>query len=149
MRHKVRKGKLNRTSEHRNVLFSNMATSLIIHEQIETTLPKAKVLRPYIEKLITKGKKGDLHNRRQILQVIHDTEASKKLMTTLATRYSTRPGGYTRIVRSGYRYGDDAPKAIIELVDRDILAKGRRDKERHQQEIKSKQDVEVSSGIVG
>lgn len=149
MRHKVRKGKLNRTSEHRKVLFSNMATSLIIHEQIETTLPKAKVLRPIIEKLITKGKKGGLHNRRQILQLIHDDEALKKLMSTLATRYSSRNGGYTRIIRSGFRYGDDAPKAIIEFVDRDVMAKGKLDKERYQHELKDKQDVEASSGIVG
>ncbi len=124
MRHRWSGRKLNRTSSHRKAMFANMATALVKHEQITTTLPKAKELRPIVERLITLGKRGGLHARRSALRVIRDEKAIDKLFTTLAPRYADRPGGYTRVVRAGYRYGDAAPVAIIELVDRDPEAKG-------------------------
>ena len=123
MRHRVGGRKLNRTSEHRRALFANMAASLLRHEQIKTTLPKAKDLRPIVEKLITLGKKGDLHHRRQADAFLYDGEITKKLFSTIAERYKERPGGYVRIMKAGFRYGDAAPMAIIELVDRDVTAK--------------------------
>ena len=124
MRHRLSGRKLNRTSEHRKAMFANMAAALIKHEQISTTLPKAKDLRPIVEKLITLGKRGGLHARRQALAVLQDTKLAEKLFSTLAERYGKRPGGYTRVLRAGFRYGDAAPMAIIELVDRDPAAKG-------------------------
>ena len=126
MRHGVSGRKLNRTSAHRKAMFSNMAAALIKHEQVKTTLPKAKELRPIVDKLITLGKRGSLHARRQALSALgHDTKLAGKLFTTLAERYATRPGGYTRVLKAGFRYGDAAPMAIIELVDRDPEAKGK------------------------
>jgi len=124
MRHRLAGRKLNRTSEHRKAMFDNLAAALIKHEQISTTLPKAKDLRPIVEKLITLGKRGGLHARRQALAAIQDGTLTEKLFSTLAERYSKRPGGYTRVLRAGFRYGDAAPLAVIELVDRDPAAKG-------------------------
>lgn len=125
MRHGIAGRKLNRTKAHRRALFANMAAALIKHEQITTTLPKAKDLRPYIEKLITLGKRGDLHARRQVAAVLYEDSAVKKLFSELATRYKSRNGGYVRIIKAGFRYGDAAPVAVIELVDRDESAKGK------------------------
>ncbi|WP_191083939.1 50S ribosomal protein L17 [Roseococcus microcysteis] len=124
MRHGMANRKLGVTSTHRAAMFRNMATSLIKHEQIKTTLPKAKELRPYVERIITLGKRGDLHARRQAYAVIMDQKVVDKLFTTIADRYKTRQGGYTRVLKAGFRYGDAAPMAVIELVDRDPAAKG-------------------------
>ena len=124
MRHGMSGRKLNRTSSHRKAMFANMAAALIKHEQITTTLPKAKDLRPVVEKLITLGKRGNLHARRQVLSVLHDTALAAKLFGPLAERYATRAGGYTRVLKAGFRYGDQAAMAVIELVDRDVDAKG-------------------------
>jgi large subunit ribosomal protein L17 len=124
MRHKIKGRKLNRTSSHRKAMFANMAVALIMNEQIKTTLPKAKELRPYIEVLITKSKKSDLETRRRIISTIQDKNAVEKVINVLGKRYYDRPGGYTRIVKAGFRYGDLAPLAYIELVDRDVTAKG-------------------------
>lgn len=124
MNHKIKGRKLNRTSSHRQAMFANMAVALVMNEQIKTTLPKAKELRPYIEKLITKAKQANLAIRRRIIAKIKDKVATDKLITILGTRYNGRPGGYTRIIKAGFRYGDMAPIAYIELVDRDINAKG-------------------------
>ncbi len=124
MRHGMGQRKLGRTSEHRKALFANMAVALIKHEQIKTTLPKAKELRPVVEKLITLGKRGGLHARRQAIAQIRDQKMVDKLFTTLAERYKGRQGGYSRVLKAGFRYGDMAPLALIELVDRDISAKG-------------------------
>ena len=130
MRHGYGHRKLNRTAEHRRALFANMACSLIEHEQIKTTLPKAKELRSYVEKLITLAKRGDLHARRLAASQIRQDDAVKKLFDTLGSRYKERNGGYTRVLKAGFRYGDMAPMAIIELVDRDADAKGAGDKAR-------------------
>jgi large subunit ribosomal protein L17 len=130
MRHGHGPRKLGRTHEHRKALLANMACSLIEHEQIKTTLPKAKELKPYVEKLITLGKRGTLHARRQAAARLRQEEPAKKLFTTLAERYADRSGGYTRVLKAGFRYGDMAPMAIIEFVDRDPEAKGRADRER-------------------
>jgi large subunit ribosomal protein L17 len=111
-------------------MFANMAVSLITHEQIKTTLPKAKDLRPYVEKLITLGKRGDLHARRQVLSTLRDETAVSKLFSVIAERYKDRSGGYTRVLKAGFRYGDAAPVALIELVDRDLEAKGAEDRAR-------------------
>ncbi|AAL03519.1 50S ribosomal protein L17 [Rickettsia conorii] len=124
MRHKIKGRKLNITSSHRQAMLANMAVALVTHEQIKTTLPKAKELRPYIETLITKAKKADLMVRRSVLSKIKDKTAVEKLINILGTRYKDRPGGYTRIIKAGFRYGDLAPIAYIEFVDRDINAKG-------------------------
>ena len=124
MRHRKGPRKLNRTSSHRKAMFANMSTALVKHEQIVTTLPKAKELRSIVDKLITLGKRGDLHARRQALRTIKDRALVEKLFSTLAERYADRPGGYTRVLKAGFRYGDSAPMAIIELVDRDEDAKG-------------------------
>ena len=124
MRHGMSQRKLGRTSEHRKALFANMAAALIKHEQIKTTLPKAKELRPIVDKLITLGKRGGLHARRQAISQIRDAKLVEKLFTTLAERYKSRPGGYTRVLKAGFRHGDMAPVALIELVDRDVAAKG-------------------------
>ena len=124
MRHGHAGKKLNRTSAHRKALFANMACALIKHEQITTTLPKAKALRPVVEKLVTLGKHGSLHARRRAISILRDGKMADKLFATLGPRYSERKGGYTRVLRNGYRYGDSAPIAVIEFVDRDIDAKG-------------------------
>lgn len=124
MRHRLSGRKLNRTSSHRKAMFDNLAAALIKHEQIKTTLPKAKDLRPVVEKLITLGKRGGLHARRQALAILQDLKLAEKLFSTLAERYKSRAGGYTRVLRAGFRYGDSASMAIIELVDRDVAAKG-------------------------
>jgi large subunit ribosomal protein L17 len=124
MRHAVAGRKLSRTSSHRKALFNNLAAALIKHEQIKTTLPKAKDLRPIVEKLVTLGKRGGLHARRQLISHLQDEKLVTKLMTVLADRYKGRPGGYTRVLKAGFRYGDAAPMAIIEFVDRDPAAKG-------------------------
>ncbi len=124
MRHALSGRKLNRTTGHRKAMFANMAAALIKHEQIKTTLPKAKDLRPMVEKLITLGKRGGLHARRQALAVLQDRKLAEKLFGPLAERYKDRAGGYTRVLRAGFRYGDSAPMAIIELIDRDRAAKG-------------------------
>jgi large subunit ribosomal protein L17 len=124
MRHNMSGRKLGRKSGHRRSMFANMAQALIKHEQISTTLPKAKDLRPIVEKLVTLAKRGDLHARRQVLSQIKDVTLTEKLFATLADRYKTRQGGYTRVLKAGFRYGDNAPMAIIEFVDRDESAKG-------------------------
>jgi large subunit ribosomal protein L17 len=124
MRHRMSHRGFSRRSEHRMAMFENLAAALLKHEQITTTLPKAKDLRPIVERLITLGKHGGLAARRRAIARLQDAMLADKLMTTLAERYANRPGGYTRIIKAGYRYGDDAPMAIIELVDRDPAAKG-------------------------
>ena len=124
MRHGKVHRKLNKKPAHRRAMFANMCASLIKHEQIMTTLPKAKELRPIVEKLITLGKKGGLHARRQAISEIRDADMDKKLFEVLAPRYKERHGGYTRIMKAGFRYGDNAPVGVIELVDRDEAAKG-------------------------
>ena len=124
MRHGLSGRKLNRTRSHRRALFANMAVALIKHEQIKTTLPKAKDLRPVVEKLITLGKHGGLHARRQALAVLRDEAVTRKLFGPIAERYKGRRGGYTRVLKAGFRYGDAAPMAVIELVDRDPEARG-------------------------
>ncbi|MHA1544163.1 MAG: 50S ribosomal protein L17 [Alphaproteobacteria bacterium] len=125
MRHRMKGRKLNRTAEHRKALFMNMSQALIKHEQITTTLPKAKELRSVVDKLITLGKKGGLSNRRLAIARLQDQELVEKLFSTLANRYKERDGGYTRVLKAGFRKGDDAPMAIIELVERDEDAKGK------------------------
>jgi large subunit ribosomal protein L17 len=124
MRHGKAHRKFNRTAEHRRAMFANMAAALIKHEQIVTTLPKAKDLRPVVEKLVTLGKRGDLHARRQAVAKIRDIAMVKKLFEVLGPRYKDRNGGYTRVLKAGFRYGDSAPVAVIEFVDRDEAAKG-------------------------
>ena len=123
MRHKISGRKLNRSSAHRKALFKNLAAALIKYEQITTTLPKAKDLRPVIEKMITIGKKGTLHARRQLISKLPKSADLNKIMTELPERYKERNGGYTRIIKKGYRYGDSAPMAIIEFIDRNQQAK--------------------------
>ncbi len=130
MRHANRGRKLNRTASHRKAMFANMAASLIEHEQIVTTLPKAKDLRPIVEKLITLGKRGDLHARRQAISQVRDETVVRKLFDALATRYADRNGGYTRVLKAGFRRGDNAPLAVIEFVDRDPEARGAADRAR-------------------
>lgn len=125
MRHGMSGRKLNRTASHRKAMFSNMAASLIKHEQIKTTLPKAKELRSVVERLITLGKKGGLANRRRAFAMLRDDAMVAKLFDTIANRYAKRAGGYTRVLKAGFRYGDAAAVAIIELVDRDVSAKGK------------------------
>jgi large subunit ribosomal protein L17 len=125
MRHGISGRKLNRTSSHRKAMFSNMAASLIKHEQIKTTLPKAKELRSVVERLITLGKKGTLADRRRAFAMLRDDAMVAKLFDAIAKRYATRAGGYTRVLKAGFRYGDAAAVAIIELVDRDVSAKGK------------------------
>ncbi len=125
MRHAKSGRKFNRTASHRKAMFANMAVALIRHEQIKTTLPKAKDLRGVVDRLITLGKRGDLHARRQALSVLRDSTIAAKLFKELAERYKDRPGGYTRVIKAGFRYGDTAPMAVIELVERNPDAKGR------------------------
>ncbi len=124
MRHRNSGRKLNRNSTHRRAMFRNMATALLKHEQIKTTLPKAKELRPVVERMITLGKRGSLHSRRQALSYLQDEKIVRKLFDGLAERYENRAGGYTRVLKAGFRYGDSAPMAYIELIDRDEDAKG-------------------------
>jgi large subunit ribosomal protein L17 len=125
MRHRLSGRGFSRKSAHRKAMFENLAAALIKHEQIKTSLPKAKDLRPFVERLITLGKHGGLANRRRAIAALQDTALANKLMTVLAERYANRPGGYTRIIKAGYRYGDNAAMAVIELVDRDPEAKGK------------------------
>jgi large subunit ribosomal protein L17 len=124
MRHGNAHRKLNRTAEHRRAMFANMAAALIKHEQITTTLPKARELRPIVEKLVTLGKRGGLHARRQAIAEVRDAVVVKKLFDVIGPRYQGRNGGYTRVLKAGFRYGDSAPVAVIEFVDRDVDAKG-------------------------
>ncbi|MEQ1705073.1 MAG: 50S ribosomal protein L17 [Rickettsiales bacterium] len=125
MRHAMKGRKLGRKSAHRKSMFANLAMALIKHEQISTTLPKAKDLRPIVEKLVTLAKRGDLHARRQVNAVLRDADLTNKLFSAIAERYKTRQGGYLRVLKAGFRYGDNAPMAIIEFVDRDVTAKGK------------------------
>ena len=124
MYHGHAKRRFNRTAEHRQAMFANMAQALIKHEQITTTLPKAKDLRPVVEKLVTLGKRGDLHARRQAIAEMRDVAMVKKLFDVIGPRYKDRNGGYTRVLKAGFRYGDSAPVGVIEFVDRDVDAKG-------------------------
>ena len=141
MRHKFGYKKLNRTSEHRKALIKNMLNSLIKYEQITTTLPKAKVLRPQADKIITLGKTDSLHNTKSLISKLQDIKSANKVKKTLAKRYTNRKGGYTRIIKAGFRYGDNAPMAVIEFVDRDIEAKkvDRKKKETLKSKEKDKQ----------
>ena len=125
MYHGRAKRRFNRTHEHRKAMFANLCQALIKHEQITTTLPKAKDLRPVVEKLVTLGKRGDLHARRQAIAQIKDVDLVRKLFSTLGPRYKERHGGYTRVLKAGFRYGDNAAMAVIEFVDRDVSAKGK------------------------
>ena len=141
MRHGFANKKLNRTSEHRKALIKNMLNSLIKYEQITTTLPKAKVLRPQADKIITLGKTDSLHNTKSLISKLQDIKSANKVKKTLAKRYTNRKGGYTRIIKAGFRYGDNAPMAVIEFVDRDIEAKkvDRKKKETPKSKEKDKQ----------
>ena len=145
MRHGVAGRKLGRTSSHLKATLGNMAAALIRHEQISTTLPKAKELRPFVEKLITLGKKGGLANRRLAMAVLHDAKLAQKLFGPIAERYKARKGGYTRILKAGFRYGDTAAMALIELVDRDAAAKGAEDKARHEAAQKAAAETEAAA----
>lgn len=135
MRHGIAHRKLNRTASHRKAMFANMAASLIEHEQIVTTLPKAKEMKPFMDKLITLAKKGDLHARRQAISKVRNEAAVKKLFEVFGDRYKDRDGGYTRVLKAGFRFGDNAPRAVIELVDRDEEARGASDRARHEAEM--------------
>ena len=141
MRHKMGYKKLNRTSEHRKALIKNMLNSLVKYEQITTTLPKAKVLKPQADKLITLGKKDTLQNTRTLISKLQDEASASKIKKTLSKRYEKRNGGYTRIVKAGFRYGDNAPMAIIEFVDRDIEAKRVDKKKKNQSENTENKDI--------
>ena len=143
MRHARGYRRLNRTHEHRKVLFANMAGSLIEHEQIKTTLPKAKELRPVIEKLITLAKRGDLHARRQAAAQLKQDQHVARLFEILGPRYKDRQGGYVRVLKAGFRYGDMAPMAIIEFVDRDVSAKGAADRARLEAEAEAETEYEA------
>ena len=135
--------KLNRTSSHRKAMFVNMTVSLLHHEQIKTTKPKARDLRSFAEKMITLGKRGDLHARRKAMSFLQDKDVVTKLFDTLADRYKERQGGYTRVLAAGFRYGDSAPMAVIELVDRDPDAKGAEDRERHEAMLEAEENEVV------
>ena len=143
MRHKMSGRKLNRTSSHRKAMFVNMTVSLLHHEQIKTTKPKARDLRSFAEKMITLGKRGDLHARRKAMSFLQDKDVVTKLFDTLADRYKERQGGYTRVLAAGFRYGDSAPMAVIELVDRDPDAKGAEDRERHEAMLEAEENEVV------
>ena len=143
MRHKMSGRKLNRTSSHRKAMFVNLTAALLRHEQIKTTKPKAKDLRSFAEKMITLGKRGDLHARRRAMSFLQDKDVVAKLFDTLAERYKDRQGGYTRVLAAGFRYGDSAPMAVIELVDRDPDAKGAEDRERHEAMLESEENEVV------
>ena len=140
MRHRIKGKKLNKTSAHRKALLKNLSQALIKHEQIITTLAKAKTLKPYFDKLITIGKKGSLHAKRQAISKIGDLSLVNKLFNILAKRYESRNGGYSRVLKAGFRYGDSAPMAVIELVDKDENAKGK--DSGPTQDIKNNKDVE-------
>ncbi|MFO1183895.1 MAG: 50S ribosomal protein L17 [Bauldia sp.] len=137
MRHANSGRKFNRTASHRKAMFANMAAALIRHEQIVTTLPKAKDLRPIVERLVTLGKRGDLHARRLAVGQIRDLEAVQKLFATIGPRYADRPGGYLRVLKAGYRHGDNAAVAVVEFVDRDVEARGAGDRARRAAEGES------------
>ena len=137
MRHKKLGRRFSRDSSHRQAMFSNLCTSLIEHEQIVTTLPKAKDLKRVIDKFITLAKRGDLNSRRLTAARLGSDDMTKKLFDVLAVRYKDRNGGYSRVMKAGFRYGDSSPRAVIELVDRDVTAKGREDKVRHAEEMKN------------
>ena len=143
MRHRMSGRKLNRSSSHRKAMFANMTVSLLRHEQIMTTKPKAKELRGFTDKMVTLGKQGDLHARRRAMSFLQDGEVVKKLFDTLADRYRDRQGGYTRVLPSGFRYGDSAPMAVIELVDRDADAKGAEDRARHEAELETHEEEAI------
>ena len=145
MRHKLAYRKLNRTSEHRKALFKNMLNSLIKYEQIKTTLPKAKELKPKIDKVITLGKKNNLNAKKDLFSKLQDKNSIDKLVKILSERYKSRQGGYSRVIRAGYRYGDDAPLAIIELVDRDVQAKKVDVKKKIQEDPKLSTEAKTST----
>ena len=147
MRHKLGYRKLNRTSEHRKALFKNMLNSLIKYEQITTTLPKAKELKPKIDKVITIGKKNNLQATKTLFSRLQDKSSVTKLVKTLSERYSQRKGGYSRVIKAGFRYGDDAPMAIIELVDRDIQAKKVDIKKKAEDKTKTIQDTKSKDSV--
>ncbi|WP_026180501.1 50S ribosomal protein L17 [Henriciella marina] len=142
MAHGIAHRKLNRTSAHRKAMFANMASSLIQHEQIVTTLPKAKELKPIMDKLVTLAKKGDLSARRQAIAQIRNKDAVHKLFEVFGERYKDRNGGYCRVLKAGFRHGDNAPVAVIELVDRDEAAKGAEDRARHEAELAEMDEFE-------
>jgi len=144
MRHKLGYKKLNRTSEHRKALIKNMLNSLIKYEQITTTLPKAKVLKPQADKIITLGKKVSLHNTKALFSKLQDSKSTSKVIKTLSKRYEKRNGGYTRIIKAGFRYGDNAPLAVIEFVDRDVKAK-RVDRKKKDNPKDIKEDKKLAS----
>ena len=144
MRHRLGYKKLNRTSEHRKALIKNMLNSLIKYEQITTTLPKAKVLKPQADKIITLGKKGNLQNTKILVSKLQDIKSANKVKKNLAKRYETRKGGYTRIIKAGFRYGDNAPLAIIEFVDRDVEAKK---VDRKKKEVKKNQEEKKVASV--
>jgi large subunit ribosomal protein L17 len=137
MRHQIAHRKLNKTTSHRKAMFANMAASLIEHEQIVTTLPKAKEMAPIMDKLVTLAKKGDLAARRQAISTVRNEDAVRKLFDVINERYKNRNGGYTRVLKAGFRQGDNAPIAVLELVDRDESAKGAADKARHAAELEA------------
>ena len=141
MRHKLAHRKLTRPASHRKAMLATMAASLIEHEQIVTTLPKAKEMKPFMDKLITLAKRGDLHARRLAVARIRNKDAVAKLFDALGERYSERNGGYTRVLKAGFRHGDNAPMAVIELVDRDEDARGAADKARHEAELEAMDDM--------
>ena len=145
MRHGVALKKLNRTASHRTAMFANMSAALIKHEQIVTTLPKAKALRPVIEKLITLAKKGDLASRRLVLSRMRDQTQTMKLFDALAPRFKARKGGYTRVLKAGFRHGDSAAVAVIEFVDRDKAAKGAEDRARHEASAGARETAEAAA----
>ena len=148
MRHKISGRKLNRKTSHRIALLKNLAKSLILNEQIETTLPKAKDLRPFVEKILHSGKNNNLHSRRKVFSFLRDNLLVNKVFDVLAKRYANRNGGYTRVLKSGFRYGDAAPKAIIELVDRDVSAKGYSDKKRVEEQKKHSEQKTAEDKLV-
>jgi large subunit ribosomal protein L17 len=137
MRHQIAHRKLNKTTSHRKAMFANMAASLIEHEQIVTTLPRAKEMAPIMDKLVTLAKKGDLAARRSALSTVRNEDAVRKLFDVMGARYKDRNGGYTRVLKAGFRQGDNAPVAVLELVDRDPEAKGAADKARHAAELEA------------
>ncbi len=145
MRHKFGYKKLNRTSEHRKAMIMNMLNSLIKYEQITTTLPKAKVLKPQVDKIITLGKKADLHNTKILISKLQDIQSTNKVKKTLSKRYEKRNGGYTRIIKAGYRYGDNAPMAVIEFIDRDVEAKKVDKKSKDQKKDINKEETKTAS----
>ena len=151
MKHRIKGKKLNRTSSHRKALLKNMSQALIKHEQIITTLVKAKTLKPYFDKLITIGKKGNLSARRQAISKVGDTKLVEKLFSILAKRYETRNGGYSRVLKAGFRYGDAAPMAVIELVDRDEEARGKdsgptQEQKKSNENVNKEQETAVATG---